>query len=212
MNKVFFKLISFGLIPTLILAMLSCEPCEECGPENASPYFKLTILNKTSLDTLNEDNTRFKNDLTTTKEALNNPEFSGKTDSLNAQVAIIEDSIDILTDLIRITKARLISIEQINGESNLFENDQGGDSLVNFRIPLDPNNTFSDYVIKIEGTDQSNNLSVSYTLKDSVIESRITKAAFDFKVESHNYDSINGPRGCSKEVCISNELTLYVEI
>jgi len=203
---------SFGLISTLILVMLSCEPCEECGPEGASPYFKLTILNRTSLDTLSADDTRFKDDLKSTKEALNNPEFSGKTDSLNTQVAILEDSIDILADLIRVTKARLISIEQINGESNLFENAQGGDSLVNFRIPLDPYNTFSDYEIKIEGADSSNNLSVSYTLKDSVIESRITKAAFDFKVESHNYDSINGPRGCSKEVCISNELTLYVEI
>jgi len=212
MNKVILRLFYLGLISTVVLATLSCEPCDECGPEGASPYFRLTILNRTSLDTLNSDNDKFQNDLESTKEALNNPEFSGKTDSLNAQVDILEDSIDILADLIRITKARLISIEQINGENNLFENAQGGDSLVNFRIPLDPNSSFSDYEIKVEGAENSNNISVSYLLKDSVIESRITKAAFDFKIDAHDYDSINGPRGCSKEVCISNELTVYVEI
>ncbi len=191
----------------------SCEPCRDCGPDKAFPFFRLTILNKTSLDTLNANLTALQNASDSIKIALDsNTNVGTVIAELNAQQLILTESITLIKGIIKVVNSRLLSIESINGVFNLFENAQGGDSLVQFVVAIDPNKTSATYNIKVEGVKSSNRLTIAYELQDTVINNKITKAAKKLRVVEYDFDSINGPRGCNKEVCISNEQTIYVEI
>ncbi|WKK76031.1 hypothetical protein QYS49_00890 [Marivirga salinae] len=199
---------------TLGLALFwACEPCEDCGPDNAYPYFNLSILNKTSLDTLNEYKTRLTAEIKTINTALDNPENAPVVDSLNNLKEIKGDSLTLINAIIKTTNNKIISIASINGETNLFENKNGGDSLRKFKIPINTNQTESEYVFQIEFADTTHQLKIRYELSDTVINNKITKSAKHLEVIEHQFDSLRGPFGCrSISECISNELEIYVEI
>ncbi|WP_296622854.1 hypothetical protein [Marivirga sp.] len=191
----------------------ACEPCDDCGPENAYPYFNLSILNKTSLDTLKQYKTRLDREIKAVNSALDNPENAPVVDSLNSLKAIKTDSLAFINALIKTTNNKTISIESINGKTNLFENQNGGDSLRKFKIPINTNQTESDYAIKIEFADSIQYLKIQYQLKDTTINSKITKSAKNLTVIDHQFDSLRGPFGCKPiSECTSNSLEIYVEI
>lgn len=191
----------------------ACEPCDDCGPENAYPYFNLSILNKTSLDTLNQYRSRLNNEIKAVDAELDKPENAPVADSLNNLKAVKSDSLALINALIKTTKEKTISIESINGETNLFENRNGGDSLSKFRIPINTLETASEYFFKIEFTDTIRLMKIEYQLNDTTINSKITKSVKDLRVIEHQFDSLRGPFGCRPlSECISNELEIYVEI
>lgn len=192
---------------------MACEPCDECGPQDAYPYFNLSILNRTSLDTLNQYRTRINTDLQQINTALNNPSNAPVADSLNNIKAVKTDSLNLINGLISITNSRLISIESINGQTNLFKNRNDGDSLTKFRIPINTADTITFYEIKVEYADLLYQLSISYEITDSVINDKITSAIKKLRVQDHSFDSLRPPFGCSPAFeCISNRLEIYVEI
>jgi len=195
-----------------VVGLASCEPCEDCGPENAYPYFNFTVLNRTSLDTLLAIRDTLQVDLDTVNSNLDDEAFIEARDSLNDKKEVLSDSISLMNDLIRIVNSRLLKIKSINDTEDLFRSDLRGDSLTNFKIPLSANENISSFEILIEGTDSVNQLVVSYTLTDTVINNKITKAATNLGIITHDYETISGPYGCSGNNCISNELTIYVEI
>ncbi|MGJ3234639.1 hypothetical protein [Marivirga sp.] len=191
----------------------ACEPCDDCGPENAYPYFNLSILNKTSLDTLNQYRSRLNNEIKAVDAELDKPENAPVADSLNNLKEVKSDSLALINALIKTTKEKTISIESINGETNLFENRNGGDSLSKFRIPINTLETASEYFFKIEFTDTIRLMKIEYQLNDTTINSKITKSVKDLRVIEHQFDSLRGPFGCRPlSECISNELEIYVEI
>lgn len=199
---------------TLGLVILwACEPCDDCGPENSYPYFNLSILNKTSLDTLKQYKGRITNEIKAVDVALDNPENAPVVDSLNNLRTIKTDSLAVVNAIIQTVNNKLISIESINGETNLFENSNGGDSLRNFKIPINTYQNESEYVFHIESTDTTYYLKIRYELNDTSINNKITKSAKQLQVIEHQFDSLRGPFGCRpKARCISNELDIYVEI
>lgn len=192
----------------------ACEPCDDCGPDNAYPYFNLSILNQTSLDTLEKQyKNRLTDELELVDEALDDPENAPVVDSLNNLRAIKADSLALINALIKTTNDKLISIASINGKTNLFENRNGGDSLKKFRIPINTNQNESDYVFQIEFADTTHYLKIRYELNDTTINNKITKSAKQLEVIEHQFDSLRGPFGCKPiSECISNELEIYVEI
>lgn len=191
----------------------SCEPCDDCGPDDAYPYFNLTILNRTSLDTLNQSQVRLTAEISVIDSALDNPENIPVVDSLNTLRAVKTDSLSFINALIRTTNDGTISIASINGESNLFENRQGGDSLSRFRIPLNTLQNESEYTFEIEFLNGTRDLKVEYQLFDTTINEKITKSAKNLSVIEHQFDSLRGPFGCQPRLeCSSNELEIYVEI
>lgn len=203
-------IISLFLLATVFWA---CEPCDECGPQDAYPYFNLSILNKTSLDTLNQYRTRINTDLQQINTALNDPTNAAVADSLNTIKAVKTDSLNLINGLIAITNSRLISIESVNGQIDLFKNKNDGDSLTKFKIPINTADTITFYEIKIEFADLPNQLSISYEIIDSVINDKITSAIKGLKVMDHSFDSLRPPFGCTPtSKCISNQLEIYVEI
>lgn len=202
-----------GIIVIGIPIFWACEPCDDCGPENAYPYFNLSILNKTSLDTLNQYRSRLNNEIKAVDTELDKPENAPVADSLNNLKAVKSDSLALINALINTTNSKTISIESINGETNLFENQNGGDSLSKFRIPINTLTTTSEYFFKIEFTDTIRLMKIEYQLNDTTINSKITKSVKDLKVIEHQFDSLRGPFGCRPlSDCISNELEIYVEI
>ncbi|HET8859745.1 hypothetical protein [Marivirga sp.] len=191
----------------------ACEPCNDCGPNNAYPYFNLRILNETSLDTLTAYQERITNEIDAVDEELDNPENAPVADSLNNLKAIKSDSLALINALIRTTNEGSISIESINGETNLFQNRNGGDSLTRFRIPINTNQGESNYMFKIESADSIRYLKIQYQLIDTTINDKITKSAKNLTVIEHQFESLRGPFGCNPiQNCISNELEIYVEI
>ncbi|MGM0581118.1 MAG: hypothetical protein ACQETL_10590 [Bacteroidota bacterium] len=191
----------------------ACEPCDDCGPDNAYPYFNLSILNKTSLDTLKQYKTRLNNEIKAVDNELDNPENAPVVDSLNNLREIKADSLALINAIIKTTNEKLISIESINGKTNLFENSNGGDSLKTFKIPINTNESESDYVFQIEFADTTQYLKIRYKLNDTTINNKITKSAKQLEVIEHQFDSLRGPYGCRPiSECISNELEIYVEI
>lgn len=209
---------SGGIILSFIIAVVTlnisgCEPCTDCDPQNAYPYFNLSILNSTSLDSLSKDSINYASEIkkldTLIEDGNNAPIF----DSLNARKTVVEDSLVLLKNIITTVKERLISIESINGERDLFINRTGGDTLSSFRIPIDGSSNESEYTIQVEHADFINYLKVSYKLSDTVINNKITKAAKNLRIIDYEFDSIRGPYGCSPVLeCSSNELEIYVEI
>jgi hypothetical protein len=201
---------------TIIISLVvfaACEPCEDCGPENTYPYFNLSILNKTSLDTLNQYKTRLNNEIKAVDSELDDPENAPIVDSLNNLKTIKTDSLALINALIKITNNKTISIESINGETNLFENENGGDSLKRFKIPINTNESESEYIFQIEFADTTHFLKIRYKLNDTTINNKITKSAKQLEVIEHQFDSLRGPYGCKPiSECISNELEIYVEI
>lgn len=196
-----------------LVIFAACEPCDDCGPENAYPFFNLSILNKTSLDTLNQYKTRIASEITEVNNALDNPDNAPVVDSLNNLRDIKSDSLALINALIKTTNEKTISIASINGKTNLFENRNGGDSLKRFKIPINTNQTESDYVFQIEFADTTHYLKIRYELNDTTINNKITKAAKQLEVIEHQFDSLRGPYGCRPiSECISNELEIYVEI
>ncbi|WP_340153865.1 hypothetical protein [uncultured Marivirga sp.] len=191
----------------------ACEPCDDCGPDNAYPYFNLSILNKTSLDTLTQYKSRLNTEIKAVDAALDKPENAPVVDSLNNLRTLKSDSLALINALITTTNDKTISIESINGKTNLFENVRGGDSLNRFRIPINTLQTESEYIIKIELADSLRFMKIEYQLNDTTINSKITKSVKDLKVIEHQFDSLRGPFGCQPiSDCISNELEIYVEI
>ena len=63
----------FSALIVVLCLFWACEPCDDCGPDNAYPYFNLSILNKTSLDTLNEYKTRISEEIDIVDVALDDP-------------------------------------------------------------------------------------------------------------------------------------------
>jgi anion-transporting ArsA/GET3 family ATPase len=211
MIKTAFKYIV--IIFTSLSIFWACEPCEDCGPDDAYPYFNLSILNKTSLDTLNQYRSRLNNEIKAVDTELKKPENSPVADSLNNLKAVKSDSLALINALIKITNEKTISIESINGKTNLFENRNGGDSLSKFRIPINTLETNSEYIFKIEFADSLRLMKIEYQLYDTTINSKITKSVRDLQVIEHQFDSLRGPFGCRPlSECISNELEIYVEI
>ncbi len=208
------RAIKYSIAITLGLVIFwACEPCDDCGPENSYPYFNLTILNETSLDTLTQYKKRLTTEVATVDAALDDPENAPVVDSLNNLREIKADSLALINALIKTTNEKTISIASINGETNLFENRNGGDSLKRFRIPINTNQTESDYVFQIEFADTTHHLKIRYQLNDTTINNKITKAAKQLEVIEHQFDSLRGPYGCRPiSQCISNELEIYVEI
>jgi hypothetical protein len=201
------------VLVTSLLLFWACEPCDDCGPDNAYPYFNLSILNKTSLDTLTQDKTRLNTEIAAVDAALDNPENAPVVDSLNNLRKTKSDSLALIDGLIKITNKRTISIESINGETNLFENKNGGDSLSRFKIPLNTRQPESEYVFQIEFSNSPHSLKIEYQLSDTIINSKITKSAKNLSVIEHQFDSLAGPYGCKPlSKCTSNELEIYVEI
>lgn len=192
----------------------ACEPCDDCGPDNAYPYFNLSILNETSLDTLKEQyKKRLNKEIKAVDNELDDPENAPVVDSLNNLRKIKADSLALINALIKTTNDKLISIAFINGKTNLFENRNGGDSLRKFKIPINTNQNESDYVFQIEFADTTHYLKISYELNDTTLNNKITKSAKQLKVIEHGFDSLRGPFGCKPiSECISNELEIYVEI
>lgn len=213
MTNRIFQLLLFMTLLTVLAISSSCESCRECGPDNAYPYFKLTVLNRTSLDTLNLDVTRLKAEIKEIDTKLADIANAGQTNELNALKAIKSDSLAFYNSLVSTVNRRLISIAAINSNEEVFtfEEDED-DSLINFGIPIDPNNLSSNYIIEFEGSDTQKELSISYTLVDTLLNSKITKAAKNLQVIYHDFDSLRGPYGCTKSNCISNKQTIYVEI
>lgn len=196
-----------------LTAFWACEPCTDCGPDNTSPYFNLKIINKTSLDTLTQYQSRITAEISAVNTALKDSKNASKADSLNKLKTIKTDSLTLVKALITTINKGSISIESINGKTKLFENRNGGDTLDRFRIPLNTNQTESEYNIKIGYTDSTHSLKLSYQLQDTTINSKITKSAFNLKVTEHHFDSLRGPYGCSPLTeCTSNKLEIYVEI
>jgi hypothetical protein len=205
----YFIVITFGLV-----IFWACEPCDDCGPDNAYPYFNLSILNQTSLDTLKE---HYKKRLTDELEAIDNelddPGNAPVVDSLNNLREIKSDSLALINALIKTTNEKTISIESINGKTDLFENRNGGDSLSRFRIPINTLQTESEYIFKIEFADSLRFMKIEYQLFDTTINDKITKSVKNLRVIEHQFDSLRGPFGCRPvSECISNELEIYVEI
>lgn len=191
----------------------ACEPCDDCGPDNAYPYFTLSILNRTSLDTLTDYKDTLEIEIAEVNEALENPNNAPVVDSLNNLKEIKTDSLTLINALIATVNEKTISIESINDETNLFENRNGGDSLRRFRIPINTNRTESEYNFQIEFAKTTHYLKVQYQLTDTTINSKITKSAKNLQIIEHQFDSIRGPFGCRpRSECISNELEIYVEI
>jgi hypothetical protein len=191
----------------------SCEPCDDCGPDNAYPYFNLSILNKTSLDTLSQYRNRFNDEIAAIDEALSNPDNAPFADSLNNLRKVKSDSLALTNALISTVNEKVISIESINERTNLFENRNGGDSLSRFRIPINTLETSSEYIFKIEFADSLRYMKIEYQLNDTIINDKITKSVKDLRVIEHQFDSLRGPFGCRPlSDCISNELEIYVEI
>jgi hypothetical protein len=212
MNKYILHII-LTVSVTLLIFTSACETCYDCGPNDAYPYFKFTVLNKTSLDSLSIDVTRLKAEVKTIDALLADQSNAGKSDSLNGLKSIKVDSLSFYNSLVSIVKSRLISIKSINSKLNVFQfAEDEDDSLVNFQIPINPNDLVSRYIIEIEGANFSKELAISYQLVDTIIDSKITKAAKQLLVMEHTFDSLRGPYGCSKTVCISNNQTIYVEI
>jgi len=191
----------------------ACEPCDDCGPENAYPYFNLSIFNKTSLDTLTQYKTRLNNEIEVIDGVLDDPDNAPIVDSLNNLRTIKADSLALIQALIKTTNEGTISIESINEETNLFENGNGGDSLSRFRIPIKTLEKESEYVFQIEFADNTHYLKIQYQLVDTTINAKITKSAKNLQVIEHQFDSLRGPFGCKPvSECTSNELEIYVEI
>ncbi|SMG47362.1 hypothetical protein SAMN05661096_03378 [Marivirga sericea] len=202
-----------GIFVASLAFLWACEPCDDCGPDNAYPYFNLSILNKTSLDTLTQYKARLNNEIEVVDAALADPENAPVVDSLNNLRNTKTDSLAIINGLITITNSGTISIESINGTTNLFENKNGGDSLSSFKIPLKTTESQSEYVFQIEFSDFQYSLKIEYELSDTIINSKITKSAKELNVIEHQFDSLAGPYGCNPvSKCISNELEIYVEI
>jgi len=196
-----------------LIIFWGCEPCDDCGPDNSYPYFNLSILNKTSLDTLQQYQTRLTKELKNVDEALDNPDNISIVDSLNNLKTIKSDSLASINALIKTTNQKKISIESINGETELFKNNLGGDSLSKFKIPISTLERESEYNFKIEFADTTHYLKIQYQLMDTIINSKITKSAKNLQVLDHQFDSLRGPFGCRPlSECISNELEIYVEI
>ncbi|WKK87117.1 hypothetical protein QYS48_10050 [Marivirga arenosa] len=203
-------LLSIIIFSTLFWA---CEPCDDCGPENTYPYFKLSILNKSSLDTLIVDKARIETEIDSIDDALANPDNSSIQQALNNAKTVKSDSLTLINDLIKDTNSKLISIASINGEKNLFEDKNGSDSLKLFRIPINTNQDESDYAIAIEFVEKEEYLKIKYELFDTIINNKITKSAKSLEIIEHSFDSIRGPFGCTPiNECISNQLEIYVEI
>ncbi len=207
--------LKYFIILALGIALFwACEPCDDCGPDNAYPYFNLSILNQTSLDTLEKPyKERLTDEIEQVDEALDDPENAPVVDSLNNLRKIKADSLALINALIKTTNDKLISIASINGKTNLFENKNGGDSLKKFRIPINTNQTISEYVFQIEYAKTTHQLKIRYELNDTVINNKITKSVKQLEVIEHQFDSLRGPYGCRPiSTCISNELEIYVEI
>ncbi|GAA5027161.1 hypothetical protein GCM10011506_13490 [Marivirga lumbricoides] len=209
---------SGGILLSFIVILLSlnlsgCESCKDCNPENAYPYFNLKILNRTSLDSLRVDSSGFVSEIKLLDSLLADRNNAAIADSLTSRKTEATDSLTFVKNVITTVKSGLISIESINNERDLFTNRLGGDSLTFFRIPIDGTSTESEYYIQVEHADFINYLKISYTLSDTVINNKITKAAKGLKVIDYEFKSIRGPYGCTPVLeCSSNELEIYVEI
>lgn len=209
---------SGGIILLIIIAVVSfnisgCEPCTDCDPQNAYPYFNLKILNSTSLDSLRADSSGFVSENKLLDSLIADGSNAPIADSLNARQTVVEDSLVLIRNIITTVKARSISIESINNEKDLFTNRNGGDSLSSFRIPIDGTTNESEYFIQVEHADFNNYLKISYDLIDTVINNKITKAAKNLKVLDYEFKALRGPVGCAPVLeCSSNELDIYVEI
>ena len=207
------RLLLLCALPLYTIFLTSCDPCQDCGPNNNYPYFKFQVFNRTSYDTLLVDKTRLSASIKTIEEEISQTTDNEIKEILEAEKEKLVDSLDYYNTLIADTKAFKLKIESINGEEGLFYSElQETDSFSQFRIPLRFNADSTEYSIKIYGKELENMLAVSYDLKDTIINDKITEAAFNLAVKRHDFDSLNGPKGCEKEVCVSNEQTIYVEI
>jgi hypothetical protein len=210
--KNLFHLISFSIILSGILgALSSCEPCDDCGPENAYPYFTFSVMNRTSFDTLTVQRTRLREDITAIDEALDAEPTSSEEDSLNTVRTQKQAELDRINDLISDINGLIVSIDTLNNETGVFINSDGEDSLRSFRFPLDVTANTARYIMSIGGVRDT--LEISYQLEQAILNNKISYDASDLSVEYYSFDSLRGPYGCnSEEGCISNELKIYVEI
>ncbi len=220
------KKLSIFIFITLII--VGCEPCDDCGPVNNSPYFNLSIFNKTYYKSLKYDSCQFEIKLANIDTLITELEtaieidsmdmrvvFQERIDSLLREDSVYSDSLVIINTFISDVQDRLISIESVNDINNLFKREgDETDSATSFRFPLNANSTESAYEIKIGNSDIERSFSVSYSLEDTVINNRITKSAKNLQIIGESdFDSISGPFGCEPVInCSSNQLNIYVEI
>lgn len=217
-----------SLLALILFLIIGCEPCEDCGPTNNSPYFNLSIFNETYYLSLKVDSGQFETNLANIDTLIDELEtaiendsmdmeavFQARIDSLLRKDTVYNDSLAIINNHISDVQDRLISIESINGINNVFRReDDESDSATSFRIPLNVGSTESAYEIKIRGIDAKRFLRVTYSLEDTVINNRVTKNAKNLQVIGEtDFDSIRGPFGCEPIInCSSNQLNIYVEI
>jgi hypothetical protein len=203
-----------GLVFTLLaVGLASCEPCLDCGPDNNFPFVNFTVLNRTSLDTLTQRQAETNGRIEQLELARESATNTREIDSINLLIDQFTAIRASLQRKITHTENRLIRIDRINGQENLFfDSFRNTDSLRLFRLPLNANDTISRFVIEIANVQAE--LEVTYQLDLNVVNRKLKSSAFNLRILSHTFNELSFIRGCPGRdtLCNTNLGQIDVEI
>lgn len=188
----------------LLLGFTACEPCQDCGPQNAYPYIKLKFFNQEAYDYYKPQ----QDSLTAVIKDLNAQLKNNKSDSLQKaldEAKSAKQTVDAQLTLINNNKNRMVSL---NGDTSIFRNEKTNDTLSLFPFPIDVNHDTSRYAIQLPGKHDS--LVLSYKRSQSYVNGKVSYDIYNLRVLYHSFDSLSAPNTCEgPSDCLSNNQTLY---
>lgn len=207
-----YQILAFSIVVVAACGLASCEPCLDCNPDNAYPFFRMEFFNKTSLDTLSQQNTALNALLTEIEETLTGGSVSQRErDSLLNLQIITAEQIAVLQRMISDINNKLIRIDEINGQAELYyDAERNIDSFNLFRIPLDMYSDTTTISFRL-GTYEAS-MTVSYQRGQAVDNNKLKEMAYNLRLVSHTFDSLSISRSCGRDtLCNTNRTEVYVE-
>lgn len=216
------------LILTLALVLITatlftqCNPdCDECTADKLEPFMKVKFINQDSLTKINTLRTQ-----TNARVTTNNTLRTRYTDSINAgnndyifkrdSVGEILDSLQshytFLGKIKTTIEAGSVKLDTVYGYGMynpiFFTNDKAGDTLTQFKFPLDPNSDSSRFIIKIR--DKKYLLQVSYTKQEYQEINKIKIGLYNPVIDTSSFSKATIKCTFSKPQCLSNETQLVL--
>jgi hypothetical protein len=196
------------LIFLFILAVIKipgCTPCNDCGPSENYPYVNVKFYNIDSLLKLQNEINIINDSIAVLDELI-----AGGADSLTSIKSSLESTLGLLQEgQSKITSGQ-IKIDALNGtgagKTLYFTDSVTMDTLTSFRFPLDSYNPKSEFIITINGHDDT--LGLNYRLNRVMHGNSIIMSATNLSVFLNTYDSAK--LTCKLDSCISNETTLSI--
>jgi len=175
-----------------LLAVVACDPCTDCGPLEAEPFFRLKFINQDSLEAIQTELDKIEALLENTEE----------TDSLDS----VKNVLTSVQSVIENGNLQVTSISFLNtGLQETFE-----DSATSYTAPLSFTENRNTYSIEIEN--EVYELVIQQQLFDSVgVDRKVRRLSTQLEVNDHTFQLVETECTDEESECLSSQtlITCY---